>query len=232
MKSFRGARFIGNILNADEISAAVSYTNQNSNKRSPVHENGRFEGLRWDKVEFDFQPAILKIDQFLGLDCQDGGMRVLYFLDPGARIHPHRDYSGPSVNDRIRFHVPIITNPDVEFYVDKRRIVMLPGELWMLDTSYLHSVYNGGSSTRVHIVYEVEVNSHIRQFLDDSIANRIHVIKFFLISVFKVMKLFVVDFFKNPVVFKARFGVLISYIKWKFGLGHIQPAVKVNKEKK
>jgi aspartyl/asparaginyl beta-hydroxylase (cupin superfamily) len=87
---------------------------------------------------------------------------MFYSLLPGGVLHPHRDMSGAVGLGGLRFHIPIITNNGVDFRVSGERVVMLPGDLWALDTSYLHAVANRGAEDRVHLVIEVEVNDWVR----------------------------------------------------------------------
>src|SRR6185312_14737748 len=92
-------------------------------------------------------------------------MLVFYSMLPGASIHPHRDMSGTYELGRIRFHVPLVTNPDVDFFVGGRKILMQEGQLWGLNTSYTHAVKNRGTTDRIHLVAEVDVNDWVRSLL-------------------------------------------------------------------
>jgi hypothetical protein len=84
-------------------------------------------------------------------------MAVFYSMLPGTVLHPHRDLSGTLELGKIRYHVPLETNPEVKFFVDKQRVPMTVGEMWALNTSYLHAVENQSQFDRVHLVVEVEV---------------------------------------------------------------------------
>jgi hypothetical protein len=84
-------------------------------------------------------------------------MAVFYSMLPGTILHPHRDLSGTLELGKIRYHVPLATNSDVKFFVDKKRVPMANGEMWALNTSYLHAVENASQIDRVHLVVEVEV---------------------------------------------------------------------------
>ena len=83
---------------------------------------------------------------------------MFYSMLPGAELHPHRDSSGTLELGLLRFHIPIETNPSVSFMVSKKRVPMKSGELWALNTSYLHAVENKGQTDRVDLVVEVEAN--------------------------------------------------------------------------
>jgi hypothetical protein len=85
-------------------------------------------------------------------------MAVYYSMLPGTELHPHRDTSGTLELGRLRFHIPIVTNPSVNFMVSKKRVPMEEGQLWALNTSYLHAVENKSQTDRIHLVVEVEAN--------------------------------------------------------------------------
>jgi len=51
-------------------------------------------------------------------------------------------------------HIPIITNPDVEFRVGGETAFMAPGECWVIDTFQSHEVHNRGNNQRVHLVLD------------------------------------------------------------------------------
>ena len=48
-------------------------------------------------------------------------------LKPGAVIKEHRDAELCYEMGEARIHIPIMTNPEVEFYVDNERFELLPG---------------------------------------------------------------------------------------------------------
>src|SRR5439155_26876760 len=46
-------------------------------------------------------------------------------------LHPHRDMSGNLPFGRLRFHVPNVTNPEVEFVVCGNRLYRCHGQPWL-----------------------------------------------------------------------------------------------------
>jgi Aspartyl/Asparaginyl beta-hydroxylase len=54
--------------------------------------------------------------------------------------------------DRVRVHVPIITQPTVEFHCRDAVVNMGAGECWIFDTWSLHKVINDAERSRVHLV--------------------------------------------------------------------------------
>lgn len=79
-------------------------------------------------------------------------------LDPGGVIKEHRDYDLGHAEGEVRLHVPIVTNPQVEFHLRNRRVVMGPGECWYLDLGHPHRVVNRGDTARIHLVIDLGVN--------------------------------------------------------------------------
>lgn len=54
----------------------------------------------------------------------------------------------------IRLHIPVLTNPDVDFTCGDQTVNMAPGEAWVFDTFRKHHVHNRGSGQRVHLVFD------------------------------------------------------------------------------
>ncbi len=84
-------------------------------------------------------------------------------LDPAAAIKEHRDYDLGYAQGEVRLHVPVVTNPEVQFHLRNRRVIMAPGECWYLDLGHPHRVVNGGDSARVHLVIDLAVNDWLRE---------------------------------------------------------------------
>lgn len=87
------------------------------------------------------------------IHCEKLTVRLLS-LQPGSEIKPHRDQGLSYLEGEFRLHVPIVTNPDVEFVVDDQRLLMQPGECWYADFTREHSVANHGKAARVHLVLD------------------------------------------------------------------------------
>ena len=72
----------------------------------------------------------------------------------GAEVKPHSDHCLGYEDGCFRMHIPIITNPDVEFILDGERIIMNEGECWYIDANFTHSVANKGTEDRIHLVID------------------------------------------------------------------------------
>lgn len=75
-------------------------------------------------------------------------------LEAGAEIKPHTDHELGYEDGQFRLHIPVVTNPGVEFILDGERLEMLPGECWYTNVNFRHSVANRGSVDRVHLVID------------------------------------------------------------------------------
>ena len=83
-------------------------------------------------------------------------------LSKGAIIKEHRDRELAFEKGEVRLHVPIITHPDVEFWLDQERIYMQPGECWYINANLLHRVSNLSEVDRIHLVIDIEVTDEVK----------------------------------------------------------------------
>jgi hypothetical protein len=58
-------------------------------------------------------------------------------------------------NDVVRLHIPVVTHPSVEFWLDGDRYYIPTNKLYYLNVRKKHKVYNGSNNDRVHIVIDV-----------------------------------------------------------------------------
>lgn len=87
-------------------------------------------------------------------------------LGPGARIREHRDAHLGLEEGEARIHIPVATNPGVEFVVNGEQLVMNEGDCWYLDLSRPHRVKNVGVTDRVHLVIDCELNDWLRELIE------------------------------------------------------------------
>lgn len=83
-------------------------------------------------------------------------------LPPSAEILPHED-QGTYVEAVRRFHIPIVTNPDVKFNVDGEIKYLKHGECWEINNNKVHHVINKGDEDRIHLMIDIMPN----KFLDN-----------------------------------------------------------------
>ena len=92
-------------------------------------------------------------------------------LVAGSQIKEHRDYDLGFERGQLRLHIPVTTNPDVQFFLDAHRVELRPGECWYLDLSLPHWVENRGATDRIHLVIDCELNEWLRGFLPPDIGS-------------------------------------------------------------
>lgn len=83
-------------------------------------------------------------------------------LAPGSVIKTHSDEDLDATSPLVRFHVPVVTNAEVDFRLNGRRVVMEAGSAWYLKLTDPHSVANLGTEDRVHLVIDGWVNDWVR----------------------------------------------------------------------
>lgn len=79
------------------------------------------------------------------------GRTRLMRLSGQAEVKSHVDINY-YWRERVRVHVPIVTQPTVRFICGEDEINMAAGECWIFDTWRLHSVINDHSAARIHLV--------------------------------------------------------------------------------
>ena len=101
-------------------------------------------------------------------ECSLLNVRLMNLL-PGSIIKEHTDMD-LSIEDGIaRFHVPVLTNPKVVFFVNRKKVKMKEGECWYLKLSDPHAVANYSNGDRIHLVIDCEVNDWVINALNEGI---------------------------------------------------------------
>src|SRR4051794_17039424 len=90
--------------------------------------------------------------------CPLGFVRLLR-LSAGSQVLEHRDHCLSYEDGEVRLHIPIQTNPGVEFAVEGRAIPMREGECWYINFNLPHRIDNRGTTDRVHLVIDCRVNT-------------------------------------------------------------------------
>lgn len=90
-------------------------------------------------------------------ECPTTSVRLLK-LGPNSSIDEHTDHNLGWDDGEIRIHVPIQTNPAVEFIHQSQRVVMGEGECWYLNFNLPHRVHNRGEFDRIHLLIDCKVN--------------------------------------------------------------------------
>jgi hypothetical protein len=104
-------------------------------------------------------PYVQSIMKKLGGRIESARLMVLH---PGGRIKRHWDEQAHLGAGIARLHIPILTNLKVSFVLGGRKQRWRAGELWYGNFSRHHSVYNGGKSSRVHLVIDLVPDREFR----------------------------------------------------------------------
>lgn len=79
------------------------------------------------------------------------GRSRLMRLDGNAEATAHSDTNYYWMQ-RVRIHVPVVTDPAVRFLCGDREVHMAAGESWIFDTWKTHNVLNPNPTRRIHLV--------------------------------------------------------------------------------
>lgn len=91
--------------------------------------------------------------QVLGsLESVLGRIRLMR-LSGHSEVEPHVD-TNHYWNERVRVHVPVLTQPTVRFFCGDAETHMAAGECWIFDTWRMHRVVNDDGRARIHLVVD------------------------------------------------------------------------------
>jgi hypothetical protein len=110
-------------------------------------------GKGWDAFGEVTMPIM---EEVVSRHYPPGGMLlrvILARLLPKCRIDEHFD-THPSFSIAHRIHVPLLTNPQVEFTVGSQRIATRPHHAFELNNKMAHAVANLGDTARVHLIFD------------------------------------------------------------------------------
>lgn len=118
-----------------------------------ITQDDVFRRAGWDW----FSPATMPIlDEILAL-YPAGGTVVrcqIAKLLPGGHIARHQDIS-PLLRASHRIHVPLVTWPEVTFFIDDRPFVFEAGQAFELNNQMFHEVRHGGDRDRHHLIFDI-----------------------------------------------------------------------------
>ncbi len=86
-------------------------------------------------------------------------------LTPGSIIKEHRDHDLAFESGAVRIHVPVTTNPGVDFMLNGSRLDLREGTAWYLRLSDPHSVANRGETDRVHLVLDARRSPELEAWI-------------------------------------------------------------------
>jgi len=128
-------------------------------------------------VAFTDTPMLAHCDYIQGVlasfKCEMESVRFLK-LAAGSKIREHKDYKLSLEDGMIRIHIPIITDPRIDFFVNNHKVVMNEGECWYINFNLPHRVHNYSDIDRVHLVIDCVVNDWVRSIIAISEAQSEH----------------------------------------------------------
>lgn len=132
-------------------------------------------GIETDALEGRMRPTphLLASPYMMALMGELGGVwgrSRLMGLAAGAEVPAHID-SHYYWRTHLRIHIPIITNPGVEFTCGGETVNMAAGECWVFDSFRRHEVHNRGSEHRVHLVIDTVGGSHLWDLVKEAQDN-------------------------------------------------------------
>lgn len=132
-----------------------------------LHSTGNQKPAYKDTSLLQDCPGLSAVLDFF--QCEKTAVRLMK-LDAGAVIKEHTDHEMSFEEGEVRFHVPLQTNEQVEFYILDERIPMREGECWYLNLSLRHHVKNGGTTDRIHLVIDCLVNDWVKALFAEGAA--------------------------------------------------------------
>ncbi|MGD9743515.1 MAG: aspartyl/asparaginyl beta-hydroxylase domain-containing protein [Dongiaceae bacterium] len=107
-----------------------------------------------------------------GFDCTKDRVRLMR-LAPGEQIFWHYDLDETADDGtKARVHIPIRTNPRVQFQISHEDLFWRPGELWYGDFSFPHRVANFGEEPRFHLIVDLRLNDFVRNLFPEGFLDR------------------------------------------------------------
>lgn len=112
--------------------------------------NDGFQGALRPTPHLERCPYMIDVLASLGVSI---GRTRLMRLSGHAEVTPHVDVHY-YWRERMRVHVPIVTQPTVRFECGPQAVNMKEGECWIFDTWARHRVINDAERSRVHLVVD------------------------------------------------------------------------------
>jgi hypothetical protein len=91
-------------------------------------------------------------------------------LGPGAGLAPHEEHvlirtRCGTVGARLRFHLPIVTNPLAELSLDGHVYHLEAGTIYFVNHGCIHAVTNHGDRPRLHLTWDMLLTRDVFDFM-------------------------------------------------------------------
>ncbi len=128
--------------------------------------NEAFSGAMQPTAELQRCPYLMQVHASLGATV---GRSRLMRLSGNAEVKRHVD-QGYYWIERVRVHVPIVTQPTVRFECGDAAVNMAQGECWIFDTWRQHRVINAAEQSRIHLVIDTVGGGEFWRLVDQGRA--------------------------------------------------------------
>ena len=85
--------------------------------------------------------------------CENETFRI-HILDPGACIKPHIDIGYRFEDGKVRIHIPVQTNDNVQLLLYSSPVKMEAGECWYCNFHIKHEVSNNSDKPMIHLIID------------------------------------------------------------------------------
>jgi hypothetical protein len=107
------------------------------------------------------------------------GLKIMWarlaMLEPTAFLWEHRDYVELNNVERLRLHVPVLTNSSASLIMGNSRIHVAEGFIWKLNPSERHGACNLGREIRIHIIIDAYGDESLERLIRNESLDPKHV---------------------------------------------------------
>ena len=82
-------------------------------------------------------------------------------LAAGTQIHEHKDADLCFEEGLVRFHIPVVTNAAVDFFLQGEKMELKEGACWYMNFNLPHALHNKSNADRIHLVIDARVNDWV-----------------------------------------------------------------------
>lgn len=122
-----------------------------------------------DAWEYAWKACLLPTLSPILADFYGGGEIIrmcLADLLPYSKVLEHKDDTEEVLLHTHRIHLPIISNPDVDFIIEQTKFHLDIGNLYEFSNQQYHRVENRSSLNRVHLIFDYMTSETLNRFKD------------------------------------------------------------------
>jgi len=86
------------------------------------------------------------------------GRVMITRLSSGKTIQPHSDVLGAYAHFFTRYHVPLMSEPGVQFHCGDEYVNMQPGTVWWFNGHKEHAVVNNSAADRINLIVDCRIS--------------------------------------------------------------------------